>query len=247
MKIQGTPSFLRNEGRAVPHGPQAQRKAPETVLSRAAEVFISRRGAQLGQGAPETDDMLTPAEAALAADQKDLDDKRARKAQAAEIEARIHADDTLSDEDKATLQKQADRRKAAGMTDEDRIEKLQKERTVWEKRAASETITEDEQQAASNMVGVYSGAISRLQFSVQEKETHRTRLRTQAVQERADLEAATAKARERADDVVHQQSEGVAAARETLLLYEARRSAAKDQGAAGEEPASGGQRQKSST
>ena len=247
MKIQGTPSFLRDENNAAPRGPQGQRKAPETVLSRAAEVYISKRGAKLQQADVNRDDLLTPAEAALAADQKDRADRRAKKEQAAEIETRIRTDATLSDEDKATLQKKADKLKAAGMTDEDRIEKLQKERAVWEKRAASETITEDEQQAASNMVGVYSGAISRLQFSVQEKETHRTRLRTQAVQERADLEAATAKAREQADNVVHQQSEGVATAPEMLLRYEARRSAAKDQSTAGEEPASGGQRQKSST
>ena len=247
MKIQGTPSFLRDENNAAPRGPQGQRKAPETVLSRATEVYISKRGAQLQQADVNRDDLLTPAEAALAADQKDRADRRAKKEQAAEIETRIHADDTLSDEDKATLQKQADKLREAGMTDEDRLEKLQKERAGWEKRAARDTAAADEQQAAFNMVRVYSGDISRLQFTMQEKETRKMRLRTQAVQERADLEAAAAKEQEKVDDAVNQPDGDEASAPLTLLRYEAQRKAARDKGATSEEPASGGQRQKSST
>ena len=247
MKIQGTSSFPGSETHSIIHGTQARRKPPETVLSRAAEVFVSKRGAQLAQSAPDPDDILTPAEAALAAAQKELDDKREKKSQAAEIEERIRSDATLSDEDKTVLQKQADKLKKEGMTKEDRLAQLYQKRGVWEKRAGNDALAADERQAAFNMVGIYSGDISRLQLTMKGEELHKMRLRTQAVQERADLDAAAQKEQEKIDDAVNGASGDEASALETLLRYEAQRKAAKDNAAVREDAAPAGQSQTSST
>ena len=150
MRIQGTSSFPGSETHSIIHGAQARRKPPEAILSRAAEVFISRRGAQLQKGDTDMDALLTPAELALAADQKEIDDKREKKSQAADIEARIRTDVTLSDKDKSVLQKQVDMLKKEGMTDEDRLAQLYRERGVWEKRSMSDTAAPDEKNAAGS-------------------------------------------------------------------------------------------------
>jgi len=240
MKIQGISPFPGNDTHSVMQGAQTRRKTPETVLSRAAEVFISKRGAQLQQGAPDMDDILTPAEAALAAVQKERDDKREKKSQAADIEERIRSDATLSDEDKSVLQKQADKLKEEGMTDEDRLAQLYRERDVWEKRSKSDTATPGDQIGIGSIIVHYDGKISRLKTTMQEKELHQMHLRTQAVQERADLDAAAAKEQEKVDDAVNGASGDEASALETLLRYEAERKAAADKGAASEDRATAG-------
>lgn len=245
MKIQGTSSFPGSDTHSIMHGAQARRKPPETVLSRAAEVFISKRGAQLQKGDADIEVLLTPAELALAADQKDIDDKREKKSQAKEIEERIRSDATLSDEDKSVLQKQADKLKKEGMTDEDRLAQLYRERGVWEKRSMSDTAAPDEKIAAGSMIVHYDGRIDGLRRTMQEKETHKMRLRTQAVQERADLEAAAQKEQEKIDDAVNRAGGDETSALETLLRYEAQRKAAKNNAAANEDAA--GQSQTSST
>ena len=247
MKIQGTSSFPGSETHSIIHGTQARRKPPEAILSRAAEVFISRRGAQLQKGDTDMDALLTPAELALAADQKEIDDKREKKSQAADIEARIRTDVTLSDKDKSVLQKQADKLKKEGMTDEDRLAQLYRERGVWEKRSMSDTAAPDEKIAAGSMIVHYDGRIDNLRRTMQEKETHKMHLRTQAIQERADLEAAAQKEQEKIDDAIIGASGDDASALETLLRYEAQRKAAKDNAAVCEDAAPAGQSQTSST
>ena len=247
MKIQGTSSFPGSDTHSIMHGAQARRKPPETVLSRAAEVFISKRGAQLQKGDADIEVLLTPAELALAADQKDIDDKREKKSQAKEIEERIRSDATLSDEDKSVLQKQADKLKKEGMTDEDRLAQLYRERGVWEKRSMSDTAAPGEKIAAGSMIVHYDGRIDGLRRTMQEKETHKMRLRTQAVQERADLEAAAQKEQEKIDDAVNRAGGDETSALETLLRYEAQRKAAKNNAAASEDAAPAGQSSTSST
>ena len=97
------------------------------------------------------------------------------------------------------------------------------------------------------MVQIYSGDISRLQFAMKGEEIHKMCLRTQAVQERADLEAAAQKEQEKVDDAINRPSGDEASALETLLRYEAQRKAAKDKAAASEAPASEGQSRQTST
>ena len=97
------------------------------------------------------------------------------------------------------------------------------------------------------MIVHYDGRIDNLRRTRQEKETHKMHLRTQAVQERADLEAAAQKEQEKIDDAVNGASGDDASALETLLRYEAQRKAAKDKGTASEDPAPAGQSQTSST
>ena len=169
-------------------------KAAPTILSRAAEVYISAKGRELSaMDAP--DDRLTPAETALAAEQNELDEKRAKKDEAAAIEQRIATDEKLTDDDKALLQKEADKLKRAGMTDEDKLSTLYKEKYQLEKQITDGTLTAGE---IVNTMRAKDESIANLQNIIKEKSEHTDALRRQSVQERADLEAATAKEKENA-------------------------------------------------
>lgn len=173
--------------------PKSQKTAP-TILSRAAEVYISAKGRELS--AMDTpDDRLTPAETALAAEQNELDEKRAKKDEAAAIEQRIATDEKLTDDDKALLQKEADKLKRAGMTDEDKLSTLYKEKYQLEKQITDGTLTAGE---IVNTMRAKDESIANLQNIIKEKAEHTDALRRQSVQERADLEAATAKEKENA-------------------------------------------------
>ena len=169
-------------------------KAAPTILSRAAEVYISAKGRELSaMDAP--DDRLTPAETALAAEQNELDEKRAKKDEAAAIEQRIATDEKLTDDDKALLQKEADKLKRAGMTDEDKLSTLYKEKYQLEKQITDGTLTAGE---IVNTMRAKDESIANLQNIIKEKAEHTDALRRQSVQERADLDAATAKEKENA-------------------------------------------------
>ncbi|WP_302949379.1 hypothetical protein [uncultured Selenomonas sp.] len=169
-------------------------KAAPTILSRAAEVYISAKGRELSaMDAP--DDRLTPAEAALAAEQNELDEKHAKKDKAAAIEQRIATDEKLTDDDKALLQKEADKLKRAGMTDEDKLSTLYKEKYQMEKQITDGTLTAGE---IVNTMRAKDESIANLQNIIKEKAEHTDALRRQSVQERADLDAATAKEKENA-------------------------------------------------
>ena len=169
-------------------------KAAPTILSRAAEVYISAKGRELSaMDAP--DDRLTPAEAALAAEQNELDEKHAKKDEAAAIEQRIATDEKLTDDDKALLQKEADKLKWAGMTDEDKLSTLYKEKYQLEKQITDGTLTAGE---IVNTMRAKDESIANLQNIIKEKAEHTDALRRQSVQERADLDAATAKEKENA-------------------------------------------------
>lgn len=169
-------------------------KAAPTILSRAAEVYISAKGRELSaMDAP--DDRLTPAETALAAEQNEANEKRAKKDEAAAIEQRIATDEKLTDDDKALLQKEADKLKRAGMTDEDKLSTLYKEKYQMEKQITDGTLTAGE---IVNTMRAKDESIANLQNIIKEKAEHTDALRRQSVQERADLDAATAKEKENA-------------------------------------------------
>lgn len=85
----------------------------------------------------ELDEAPTKAEAKLKENANMLAQKKAKKKEAAEIEDRIATDDTLTDKDKAALQKQADKLKEEGKTTEDRYYELQDKKNELEKQAAA--------------------------------------------------------------------------------------------------------------
>ena len=172
-------------------------KAAPTILSRAAEVYISAKGRELSaMNAP--DDRLTPAEAALAAEQNELDEKHAKKDEAAAIEQRIATDEKLTDDDKALLQKEADKLKRAGMTDEDCLSTFYKKGRELERQYNAEGLTREDKQLIGTRITENKKTIGEFQNIIKEKAEHTDALRRQSVQERADLEAATAKEKENA-------------------------------------------------
>ena len=192
MQISSKLPFLHGENAAG----KTQSGKPNTVteiLSRAVEVYISAKGKSLSESA-ELEEDLTPAEAALAANDKELADKKAKKAQAAEIEQRIQADTSLTDEDKTKLQKRADELKRAGMTDEDKLSELHGNVERLEKLVTDGFATDKEIEKQRDL---YQSQIGRLESEMKAKEHHNMKLRGQAIQERADRDAEITKAQEK--------------------------------------------------
>ena len=184
--------FLQTENAAA--GKSEQKKSTVTdILSRAVEVYISAKGKSLNESADMEED-LTPAELALAANDKELADKKAKKAQAAEIEKRIQTDEGLTDEDKAKLQKQADELKRAGMTDEDKLSELHGKVDALDKLVTDGFATDKEIEKQRDL---YQSQIGRLESEMKAKEHHNMKLRGQAIQERADRDAELTKAQEK--------------------------------------------------
>ena len=184
--------FLQTENAAA--GKSEQKKSTVTdILSRAVEVYISAKGKSLNESANIEED-LTPAELALAANEKEIADKKAKKAQAAEIEKRIQTDTDLTDEDKAKLQKQADELKRAGMTDEDKLSELHGKVDALEKLVKDGFAIAQE---IEEPVKLYERQINQLKSTMAAKDEHIQKLRGQALQERADRDAEITKAQEK--------------------------------------------------
>ena len=184
--------FLQTENAAA--GKSEQKKSTVTdILSLAVEVYISAKGKSLSESADMEED-LTPAELALAANEKEIADKKAKKAQAAEIEKRIQTDTGLTDEDKAKLQKQADELKRAGMTDEDKLSELHGKVDALEKLVKDGFAIAQE---IEEPVKLYEGQINQLKSTMAAKDEHIRKLRGQALQERADRDAELTKAQEK--------------------------------------------------
>ena len=184
--------FLQTENAAA--GKSEQKKSTVTdILSRAVEVYISAKGKSLNESADMEED-LTPAELALAANEKEIADKKAKKAQAAEIEKRIQTDTDLTDEDKAKLQKQADELKRAGMTDEDKLSELHGKVDALEKLVKDGFAIAQE---IEEPVKLYERQINQLKSTMAAKDEHIQKLRGQALQERADRDAEITKAQEK--------------------------------------------------
>lgn len=186
--------FLHGNGSAAAGKASEQKKSTVTdILNRAVEVYISAKGKSLNESADIEED-LTPAELALAANEKEIADKKAKKAQAAEIEKRIQTDEGLTDEDKAKLQKQADELKRAGMTDEDKLSELHGKVDALEKLVKDGFAIAQE---IEEPVKLYEGQINQLKSTMAAKDEHIRKLRGQALQERADRDAEITKAQEK--------------------------------------------------
>ena len=192
MQISSKLPFLHGEN-AAGKAQNGKSSTVAEVLSRAVEVYISVKGKSLSESA-EMEEDLTPAEAALAANDKELADKKAKKAQAAEIEQRIQADTSLTDEDKTKLQKRADELKRAGMTDEDKLSELHGNVERLEKLVTDGFATDKEIEKQRDL---YQSQIGRLESEMKAKEHHNMKLRGQAIQERADRDAEITKAQEK--------------------------------------------------
>ena len=186
--------FLHGDASAAAGKASEQKKSTVTdILSRAVEVYISAKGKSLSESADMEED-LTPAELALAANEKEIADKKAKKAQAAEIEKRIQTDEGLTDEDKAKLQKQANDLKRAGMTDEDKLSELHGKVDALEKLVKDGFAIAQE---IEEPVKLYNGQINQLKSTMAAKDEHIRKLRGQALQERADRDAEITKAQEK--------------------------------------------------
>ena len=189
--------FLHGDASAAAGKASEQKKSTVTdILSRAVEVYISAKGKSLNESADMEED-LTPAELALAANEKEIADKKAKKAQAAEIEKRIQTDEGLTDEDKAKLQKQANDLKRAGMTDEDKLSELHGKVEKLDKLVSDFVVTDEDIREIEGQRSLYQSQIGRLESEMKAKEHHNMKLHGQALQERADHDAEITKSQEK--------------------------------------------------
>lgn len=192
-------SFLHGENSAAAgKSPERRQNPAAEILGHAAEVYISAKGKALSES-DDRDTDLTPAEAALAANERERADKHAKKVQAEEIEKRIRTDTDLTDEDRAKLQKRADELKRAGMTDEDKLNELHGNMEKLDKLVTDGLATDKEIEKQRDL---YQMQIGQLKMEMKQKEAHNRKLRGQAIQERADRDAETAKAQEKEKDAL---------------------------------------------
>lgn len=142
MKIDGqtmnSNAIFKNFDNTVRHD-KADKSNDSDSIASAVSVVISEKGRKLSQinDVSDLDEAPTKAEAKLKENADILAQKKAKKKEAAEIEDRIATDDTLTDKDKATLQKQADKLKEEGKTSEDRYYELQDKKNELEKQVAA--------------------------------------------------------------------------------------------------------------
>ena len=111
----------------------------DTVLGKAAEVYISKAGKKLSEEANDPlnrlsqTDFMTDAEKQLSKLWQEEQDKAEYKKQAAEIEERLAKDAGLTDKEREDLQAQADELKEKGMTLDDKLYALYDKKNGIEK------------------------------------------------------------------------------------------------------------------
>mgnify|MGYP001020975068 CR=1 FL=1 len=172
-------SFLHGENSAAAgKSPERRQNPAAEILGHAAEVYISAKGKALSES-DDRDADLTPAEAALAANERERADKHAKKVQAEEIEKRIRTDTDL--------------------TDEDKLNELHGNMEKLDKLVTDGLATDKEIEKQRDL---YQMQIGQLKMEMKQKEAHNRKLRGQAIQERADRDAETAKAQEKEKDAL---------------------------------------------
>lgn len=142
MKIDGqviNAKYIFNDSNNAVRRDKAEDNGDVNHIAAAVNVVISEKGKKLSMATDlsDLDEAPTKAEAKLKENANMLAQKKAKKKEAAEIEDRIATDDTLTDKDKAALQKQADQLKEEGKTTEDRYYELQDKKNELQKRAAA--------------------------------------------------------------------------------------------------------------
>lgn len=142
MKIDGQAinvKYIFNDSNNAVRCDTAEDNGDINHIAAAVNVVISEKGKKLSMAIDLSDlgEAPTKAEAKLKENANMLAQKKAKKKEAAEIEERIATDDTLTDKDKAALQKQADQLKEEGKTTEDRYYELQDKKNELQKRAAA--------------------------------------------------------------------------------------------------------------
>ena len=104
-----------------------QKEKEDTVIGKAAEVYISKAGKKLSEEANDPlnrlsqKDFMTDAEKELSKLWQEEQDKAEYKKQAAEIEERLAKDSSLTDKEREKLQAQADELRKKGMTTDDKL------------------------------------------------------------------------------------------------------------------------------
>lgn len=116
-----------------------KKEKEDTVIGKAAEVFISKEGRKLSEEALDPlkrlsqKDFMTDAEKELSRLWQEEQDKAEYKKQAAEIEERLAKDSRLTDKEREDLQAQADDLRKKGMTTDDKLYALYDQKHALEK------------------------------------------------------------------------------------------------------------------
>ncbi|MFC2337782.1 MAG: hypothetical protein ACFNUI_07210 [Negativicutes bacterium] len=170
-----------------------------SLLSRAAEIYISAQGRKLSEAVDglSGNPLMGTAEARLAALNAKEQDVRENKKQLEIVEDKLK-DETLSDNDRGKLEKEKRILKEASQTREDKLAELYGQKEAFGKRLNAGEITADEAYGISRPltdvpalsgtgpVSAINREIRRLQGEMRDEARNRQELETAANQERAD-------------------------------------------------------------
>lgn len=180
-----------------------KKEKEDTVIGKAAEVYISKEGRKLSEEALDPlnrlsqTDFMTDAEKQLSKLWQEEQEKAEYKKQAAEIEERLAKDAGLTDKEREDLQAQADELRKKGMTTDDKLYALYDKKHALEK--------DMEENGGKYTAGEIAGLQSRIDelawqiYNTGIDITHEGRkkdaLTQQALKERANLSIAENEAR----------------------------------------------------
>mgnify|MGYP000845161239 FL=1 len=212
-----------------------------SLLSRAAEIYISAQGRKLSEAVDglSGNPLMGTAEAQLAAlDAKDQDVRESKK-QLEIVEDKLK-DETLSDNDRVELEKEKRILKEASQTREDKLAELYGQKKGFLKRLHAGEITADEAYGISwpltdvsalsetGPVSAINREIRRLQGEMRDEARHRQELEAATNQERADRLSLNPKTAEDGVDTLSEarqmlEDEGTAAQGRSMaeILFEA--------------------------
>lgn len=198
-----------------------QKEKEDTVIGKAAEVYISKEGRKLSEEANDPlkrlsqTDFMTDAEKQLSKLWQEEQDKAEYKKQAAEIEDRLAKDMGLTDSEREKLQAQADELKEKGMTLDDKLYAL-----YDKKHGIEKNIAENEGRYQGADIAGLQSQIEQLNREIYNAAADITRdgkmkdfLTQQALRERADLGIAANKAKIRNGELDLRDSEASVAIR----------------------------------
>ena len=172
-----------------------RKEKDDTVLGKAAEVYISKAGKKLSEEANDPlnrlsqVDFMTDAEKELSKLWQEEKDKAEYKKQAAEIEERLAKDSSLTDKEREKLQAQADELRKKGMTTDDKLYDYYDQKHALEKDIEKN----DGKYMAGDLSGLYR-QISELEWKIYNTRIditneglNKDKLTQQALKERADI------------------------------------------------------------
>ncbi|WP_026767730.1 hypothetical protein [Selenomonas ruminantium] len=166
-----------------------RKEKEDTVIGKAAEVYISKAGKKLSEEANDPlnrlsqTDFMTDAEKQLSKLWQEEKDKAEYKKQAAEIEERLEKDSSLTDKEREKLQAEADELRKKGMTTDDKLYDLYDQKHAIEKNGGK--YLESDLSGLQRQISELEWKIYNTGIDIKHEGWNKDKLTQQALKERA--------------------------------------------------------------